>query len=50
MFFSGGFVTYSMEEKSRDDGHSLDRLRKAWGSFSTHGEKMAEQARKLTAS
>ena len=48
--FSGGFVTYSMEEKSRMLGISLAGLEKHGVVSAFTAEKMAEQARKLTAS
>ncbi len=48
--FSGGFVTYSMEEKSRMLGIPLVDLEKHGVVSAFTAEKMAEQARKLTAS
>ena len=48
--FSGGFVTYSMEEKSRMLSIPLADLEKHGVVSAFTAEKMAEQARKLTAS
>ena len=48
--FSGGFVTYSMEEKSRMLDIPLADLKKYGVVSAFTAKKMAEQARKLTAS
>ena len=48
--FSGGFVTYSMEEKSRMLNIPLEELKKHGVVSAFTAGKMAEQARKLTQS